>query len=184
MPARALQQPEAPVAVCVVAPRVEPVAEGDALGVVPAPSPQLVVLEPLRELRIERDGRAVWQRLAPVGQPLRSPLPWPVAPIQPGEVLLLRLRPEQAPEGAFAHVRLVGASAERMASTAALIRSLGQKPPAWLAAIDQALRTPWDRAHIRAYAEANTWDRRIDQLEREFLALARFPNRKPAAAAA
>ncbi len=138
-PAWALQQPEDPVAVCVVAPRVEPVAEGDALGVVPAPSPQLVVLEPLRELRIEREGRAVWQRLAPVGQPLRSPLPWPIAPIQPGEVLLLRLRPEQAPEGAFAHVRLVGASAERMASTAALIRSLGQKPLAWLAAIEQAL---------------------------------------------
>ena len=33
------------------------------------------------------------------------------------------------------------------------------------------LQHPWDRAHIRAYAEANIWDRRIDDLEAEFLAL-------------
>lgn len=138
-PARALLGPADPVAVCVVAPRVEPVAEVDALGVVPTPTPQLVVVEPLRELRIERQGRLVWRQLAPAGQLLRSPFPWPLAPILPGEVVLLRLRPEPAADGAFAHVQLVGASAERMASTAALIRSLGRQPLAWLAAIESAL---------------------------------------------
>lgn len=38
-------------------------------------------------------------------------------------------------------------------------------------ALAQALQHPWDRAQIRAYAEANIWDRRIDDLEAEFLAL-------------
>jgi glycosyltransferase involved in cell wall biosynthesis len=54
--------------------------------------------------------------------------------------------------------------------------------PALEAAIDQALHTPWDRAHLRAYAEANTWDRRVDHLEREFLALAPEPLAREAAA--
>ena len=31
-------------------------------------------------------------------------------------------------------------------------------------AIDEALRTPWDRASIRAYAESNSWDRRVQPL--------------------
>jgi len=31
-------------------------------------------------------------------------------------------------------------------------------------AIDEALRTPWDRASIRAYAERNSWDRRMQPL--------------------
>ena len=31
-------------------------------------------------------------------------------------------------------------------------------------AIDEALRTPWDRTSIRAYAEANSWDRRVQPL--------------------
>ncbi len=30
--------------------------------------------------------------------------------------------------------------------------------------IDEALRTPWDRASIRAYAESNSWDRRMRPL--------------------
>jgi hypothetical protein len=139
MAAQALQRSADPVAVCVVAPRVEPVAEGDAVGLVPTPAPQLVVVEPLRELRIERHGRLVWSQQAPMGQPFRAPLAWPVEPIAPGEVVLLRVRPEQAAEGAFAHVQLVGASPERMASTEALIRSLGQRPLVWLAAIEAAL---------------------------------------------
>jgi len=138
-PAQAMQRPVDPVAVCVVAPRVEPVAEGDAIGIVPTPTPLLVVIEPLLEIRIERQGRLVWQQLAPVGQPFRAPLAWPLAPIAPGEVVVLQLRPEQAAAGSFAHVQLVGADAERIANTAALIRSLGQRPRAWLEAIETAL---------------------------------------------
>lgn len=140
-PGFALQRPADPVAVCVVSPRLEAVEEGDAAGIVPTPSPQLVVVEPLLELRIERQGRLVWRRLAPPGQGLPVPLPWPLEPITSGEVVLLRLRPEQAPDGAFAHVQLVGDSAERMASTTALMRSLGQQPLAWLAAIEAALES-------------------------------------------
>jgi teichuronic acid biosynthesis glycosyltransferase TuaC len=48
------------------------------------------------------------------------------------------------------------------------------------AAIDRALHTPWDRTRIRAYAEANTWDRRIDQLEHAFRQLAGAAPLEPA----
>lgn len=39
-------------------------------------------------------------------------------------------------------------------------------------ALEQALGRDWDRGVLRQYAEANTWDRRIDDLEQEFRALA------------
>lgn len=52
--------------------------------------------------------------------------------------------------------------------------------PRLQAAIDDALRHPWDRAALRAYAEANTWDRRIDVLEHEFRALAGHGADRPA----
>lgn len=40
-----------------------------------------------------------------------------------------------------------------------------------IAAISQSLDTHWDRAAIRAYAEANTWDNRVVTLVQEFRAL-------------
>lgn len=128
-----------PVAVCVVAPRVEAVQQGDALGVVPIPRPELVVIEPLLEVRLERKGRVAWQRQGSRGAPITGPIPWPGPPLAPGELVLVRLRPLQAQQGSFAHVQLIGGSAERMASTTALMRRLAHQPVAWIQAIDRAL---------------------------------------------
>lgn len=141
-PASALQRRYEPaaVAVCVVAPRVEPVEDADGAGVVPVPDPSLVVIEPLQELRIERAGQPVWRRQARPGSTLPVPFLWPTAPIRPGETVLVRLRPQQAPSDAFAHVLLVGAPAGRMAATADLLKSLGGSPDGWLLAIEAALQ--------------------------------------------
>ena len=129
-----------PGAVCVVAPRVEAVQQGDAIGVVPTPRPVLLVVEPLLEIRLERGGRVVWRRVANAGEVLRGPIPWPdIPPLAPGEVVLLRLRPQQAGPGSFAHVQLIGGSAARMAQTARLMAALARKPAAWLKAVDAAL---------------------------------------------
>lgn len=141
--AAARQWADDAAAVCVVAPRVEPVEEADAAGVVPVPRPRLLVIEPLQELRLERLGAGQsprsWRRLAAPGTALPMPLDWPVAPIQPGETVLLRLRPQGVAATAFAHVLLVGAPQARMAATAQLITLLGSAPQAWLAAIETAL---------------------------------------------
>lgn len=139
---RALQQPEQPVAVCVVAPRVEPVEMADALGVVPVSRPRLVVVEPLLELRIERPRAQTWRLLGSRDQPIATPLDWPTTPIRPDEPVLLQLRPRDASEGAFAHVHLVGASADRMARSQRLIDQLSRGGPDadWLGTIDRALQ--------------------------------------------
>ena len=43
--------------------------------------------------------------------------------------------------------------------------------PALAHALQQALQTDWDRSAILAYAQANTWDSRVEVLEAEFRAL-------------
>jgi len=128
-----------PVAVCVVAPRVEAVQQGDAIGVVPTPRPVLLVVEPLLEIRLERAGRVVWRRVANSGEVITGPMAWPGLPLAPGEVVLLRLRPQQAEPGSFAHVQLIGGSAARMVQTARLMAALADRPGAWLKAVDAAL---------------------------------------------
>jgi hypothetical protein len=136
----AIQQPQLPVAVCVVAPRVEPVEDADALGIVPVARPRLVLVEPLLELRIARSRTATWRLVGSPGEPILTPLDWPTAPILPGELVLLQLRPQDAPADAFAHVHLVGAAAGRMESARRLIEGLPASGPAWISAIDTALR--------------------------------------------
>jgi hypothetical protein len=140
LPASAAMAPQdLPVAVCVISPRVEPVEEVDGFGVVPTPAPRLVVLEPLLELRIQREGQPEWQLGGSPGKPIRTPLDWPTTPIAPGEFVLLQLRPQGAGPAAFAHVQLAGGSEQRMRATAQLLARLGSNAEAWLQAFDQAL---------------------------------------------
>lgn len=140
LPASAAFAPhDLPVAVCVISPRVEPVEAVDGFGVVPTPTPRLVVLEPLLELRILREGQPAWQRSGSNARPILTPLDWPATPIAAGEFVLLQLRPVGAAAGAFAHVQLAGGSEQRMQATAALLARLGQDPAAWLEAFDRAL---------------------------------------------
>lgn len=140
LPASAAIAPhDLPVAVCVISPRVEPVEAVDGFGVVPTPTPRLVVLEPLLELRILREGQPAWQRTGSSSRPILTPLDWPTTPIRPGEFVLLQLRPRGAGAGAFAHVQLAGGSEQRMRATEALLTRLGQDPAAWLEAFDRAL---------------------------------------------
>ncbi len=127
------------VAVCVVAPRIEPLDGVDAYGIVLTPEPMLVVVEPLLELQIQRQELAPWQRRGNRSQPILTPLAWPAAPIEPNEPVLLQLRPLGAGREAFAHVQLVGASAERMDQTVRLLETLGSNPDTWQAAFEQAL---------------------------------------------
>jgi len=127
------------VAVCVVAPRIEPLDGVDAYGIVLTPEPMLVVVEPLLELQIQRQELAPWQRRGSRRQPILTPLAWPAEPIEPNEPVLLQLQPLGAGRQAFAHVQLVGASSERMAQTVRLLETLGNNPDTWQAAFEQAL---------------------------------------------
>ncbi|MEO1002430.1 MAG: hypothetical protein AAFX65_04880 [Cyanobacteria bacterium J06638_7] len=127
------------IAVCVVAPRIGPLDAFDAFGIVLSPEPMLVVVEPLLDLQIQRQARPPWQRRGSLARPILTPLAWPAAPIDPEEPVLLQLRPLGAAPDAFAHVQLVGASAQRMDQTMRLMESLGANPDAWLGAFEQAL---------------------------------------------
>ncbi|MGB5136161.1 MAG: hypothetical protein WBN89_13405 [Prochlorococcaceae cyanobacterium] len=127
------------VAVCVVAPRVEPMDDLDAYGLVLTPEPVLVLAEPLLELQIQRLNRDPWMLRGSADRPIATPMLWPTDPINPDEPVLLQMRPVGASPEAFAHVQLMGASRQRMEQTLQLLEALGEDPLTWLAAFEQAL---------------------------------------------
>jgi hypothetical protein len=171
LPASAALPPQdLPAAVCVISPRVEPVEEVDAFGVVPTGTPMLVVMEPLLELRIQRQGQPDWMLRGSHRKPILTPLDWPTTPIAPGEFVQLQMRPSDAAPTAFAHVQLAGASGQRMQATGQLVASLGRHAPAWLEAFEQALAfgdvpLAWTLLfHPKAPADAQ-----LDDLRREVI---------------
>ncbi|MCP9848347.1 hypothetical protein [Cyanobium sp. Morenito 9A2] len=125
--------------ICVIAPRVESDADGRVDGTVPNARPTLVVADPLAELQIERGGARPWRAHIHVSKRAGTPIPWPLAPLKPGEQALLRLRPRGAAAGNFASVRLRAAADQELRSSERLVGRLGRDPKAWEQAVDGAL---------------------------------------------
>ena len=138
LPGSALTAPAAED-VCLIAPRAESGPDGRARAQVPIGRPTVFAVGELESIALERGGRLMWQRSASREGPIRGPIAWPVAPIRPGESVVLRLRPPHAPPGDFAVIELVGAPAAVMERGEALLRSLGNDPVGWQRAFEQEL---------------------------------------------
>jgi hypothetical protein len=119
-------------AVCVISPRFQHHADGRAIAAVALPQPTLLAAEPLNEVRLIKDGRIVWQQRASSTEPIEGPIPWPLQPLQPGESVLLRLRPRGASGSDFADIQLVAASKVEQQRAQALLND----EPSRLAAIE------------------------------------------------
>ncbi|MBE9154219.1 hypothetical protein [Cyanobium sp. LEGE 06113] len=96
---------------CLITPRFRQRADGVATAVVSSPTPALLAAGPLNEVRLERDGRILWGRRASSSHPITGAIPWPLSPLQPGETVTLRLRPQGAAGADFASVELQAAAA-------------------------------------------------------------------------
>lgn len=130
--------------VCVLAPHIDPTSSlppSLPTAQIPLSRPTLFIREPLAEVRLERGNALLWSSSAPASAPLEGPMAWPLGPLVPHQILLLRLRPLGAEPDQFATIRLQGAPPQRMEGADALLRSLrAGQPAAWRPAIEVLLR--------------------------------------------
>lgn len=129
------------VAICLLSPAAGREPGGVVRARSPLPDPTIFARGSFAEIRLEQNGRRLWARTAGVAAPLQGPIAWPLAPLRPGQRLLLRLRPIDVADGEFATVELLGADAATMARSLRLRQSLGRQPRAWLRAVLRELQT-------------------------------------------
>lgn len=127
------------LAICLLSPAAGPEVEGRVRAVSPVAEPTIFARGQFEEIRLEKGGRVLWSRRSNAIEPLEGPIAWPLPPLRPGELLLLRLRPAGISEDNFASVEVVGASAATFQATARLRQSLGRDPGAWRQAVLNAL---------------------------------------------
>ena len=123
---------------CLISPFVASQQEG---AVTPTATPNIRVLQPLNEVRIEKDGLTRWRKVASSSQAIEGLMAWPLAPLEPGEQLQLVLRARGASGGDAARIPFRAASAGVLDQTRALLKSVENNPIAWESAMADALQS-------------------------------------------
>lgn len=142
------------VDVCVISPHLVLDTNGESVAKVAIGRPTLLAAGPLNEVRIERGGTTSWQRLASSTAAIEGPITWPLDPLQPGEIVDLKLRPRGSAGADFAVIRLKAAPAKQMQQAAVLVQGLAADPVLWQRAIEQQL----DQGRV-----ALSWELLFDQ---------------------
>ena len=123
---------------CLISPFVAAQQEG---AVTPTAMPTIRVLQPLNEVRIEKDGLTLWRKVASSSQAIEGLISWPLAPLEPGDQLQLVLRSRGASGADAARIPLRAASAAVLDETRALLKSVEDTPSAWESAMGDALQS-------------------------------------------
>ena len=123
---------------CLISPFVASQQEG---AVTPTATPTIRVLQPLNEVRIEKDGLTLWRKVASSSQAIEGLMAWPLAPLEPGDQLQLVLRARGASGGDAARIPLQAASAGVLDQTRALLKSVENNSIAWESAMADALQS-------------------------------------------
>jgi hypothetical protein len=88
-------------------PQVQRADDGSAFAEAVCSTPTIWADAPLAEVLIEIEGKVVWQQLATRRSPIEGPIAWPLAALQPGQQITIRLRPWGVPGGAYAALYLM-----------------------------------------------------------------------------
>ena len=123
--------------ICLITPFARSQQEG---AVTPIATPTIRVLQPLNELRLEKDGITLWRKVASSSQAIQGLIAWPLPPLEPGEQMELVLRPRGSSGGDSARVPLQAACAPVLAQTQELLESIENNPLAWDVAMSDSLQ--------------------------------------------
>jgi len=126
--------------VCLLTPVAQVKASGLVRAVSPVATPTIFARGPFAEIRLDRAAQRLWSRQAGATEAIEGPQAWPLAPLRPGERLVLGLRPLGTGPADFASIELIGGRADTMARQERLRRSLGRDPAAWMRAVNAALQ--------------------------------------------
>jgi hypothetical protein len=122
---------------CLISPFVASQQEG---AVTPTATPTIRVLQPLNEVRLEKDGLTLWRKVASSSQAIEGLIAWPLPPLEPREQMELVLRPRGSSGGDAARVPLQAARTAVLAETRELLESIEDNPLAWESAMGDALQ--------------------------------------------
>ncbi|MFZ0407818.1 MAG: hypothetical protein WAM11_06895 [Cyanobium sp.] len=126
--------------ICLLTPAARVETSGLVWAVTPVARPTIFARGQFAEIRLERDDQLLWSQQANAVATIEGPLAWPLAPLHPGERLMLRLRPLGGDPADFASIELIGGNADTMERGERLRRSLGRDPAAWLRAVNASLQ--------------------------------------------
>ena len=130
--------------ICLLTPTVVRGEDNILLAEIKIDKPTIYSLRPLNEVKIIKDNKILWRKIASSSKKIEGPINWPLDPIKRGDEFKLSLRADGASLGSEVNINLITDSKEKLNDLDAIVSKLGDSKNSWIKSINKNIKIDKD----------------------------------------
>ena len=115
--------------------------------------PTIYSLKPLNEVKIIKDNKILWRKIASSNKKIEGPINWPLDPIKRGDEFKLSLRADGASLGSEVNINLITDSKEKLNDVDVIVSKLGDSKNSWIKSINKNIKIDKDTGLTLLFSE-------------------------------
>ena len=115
--------------------------------------PTIYSLKPLNEIKIIKDNKILWRKIATSSKKIEGPINWPLEAIKRGDAFKLSLRADGASIGSEVNINLIADSKEELNKLDQIISKLGDSKISWIKSINRNIKIDNDTGLSLLFSE-------------------------------
>ena len=130
--------------ICLLTPTITRGEDNSLRALIKIDKPTIYSLKPLNEIKIIKDNKILWRRIASSNQKIEGPINWPLESIKRGDKFKLSLRAEGTSLGSEVNINLITDSKEELNKLDQIISKSGDSQISWIKSINRNIKIDKD----------------------------------------
>ena len=127
--------------------------------------PMIYSLKPLNEVKIIKDNKILWRKIASSNKKIEGPINWPLDPIKRGDEFKLSLRADGASLGSEVNINLITDSKEKLNDLDAIVSKLGDSKNSWIKSINKNIKIDKDTGLTLLFSDKAPTSRELQKVK-------------------
>ena len=151
--------------ICLLTPTVVRGEDNILLAEIKIDKPTIYSLRPLNEVKIIKDNKILWRKIASSSKKIEGPINWPLDPIKRGDEFKLSLRADGASLGSEVNINLITDSKEKLNDLDAIVSKLGDSKNSWIKSINKNIKIDKDTGLTLLFSDKAPASRELQKVK-------------------
>lgn len=151
--------------ICLLTPTVVRGEDNILSAEIKVDKPTIYSLKPLNEVKIIKDNKILWRKIASSNKKIEGPINWPLDPIKRGDEFKLSLRADGASLGSEVNINLITDSKEKLNDVDAIVSKLGDSKNSWIKSINKNIKIDKDTGLTLLFSDKAPTSRELQKVK-------------------
>ena len=153
--------------ICLLTPTITRGEDNILRSLIKIDKPTIYSLKPLNEIKIIKDNKILWRRIASSNQKIEGPINWPLESIKRGDKFKLSLRAEGTSLGSEININLITDSTEELNKLDQIISKSGDSQISWIKSINRNIKIDKDAGLSLLFSDKSPTSNEFKQVKSE-----------------